>query len=74
MEQDAVDLLEIDAFGLVRHSFEQTGLTKVAGAALEAVGGADDEGEGFLGKGVVGETDSVENQFPQQDRVGAASV
>ena len=52
LEQDAVDLLEIDAFGLVPHGFEQTGQAQVARAAQEAVGGADDEGEGFLGKGV----------------------
>ena len=29
LEQDAVDLFEIDAFGLVTHGFEQTGQAKV---------------------------------------------
>jgi len=60
LEQDAVDLFEIDAFGLIADGFEQTGQTQVAGATQEAVGGADDEGEGFLGKGVVGEADGIE--------------
>jgi hypothetical protein len=60
LEQDAVDLLEFDAFGLVAHGFEQTGQTKVAGAAQEAVGGADDESESFLGKSVMSQADGVE--------------
>ena len=60
LEQDAVDLFEIDAFGLIAHGFQETGEAKVAGATQEAIGGADDEGESFLGKSVVGETDGVE--------------
>ena len=39
LEQDAVDLFEIDAFGLIADGFEQTGQTQVAGATQEAVGG-----------------------------------
>lgn len=60
LEQDAVDLFEIDAFGLVAHGFEQTGQAQVAGATQEAVGGTDNEGESFLRKSVVGEADGVE--------------
>ena len=77
LEQDAVDLLEIDAFGLVAHGFEQTGQATVAGAAQEAIGGADDEGEGFLGKGVVGEdeaADLVGVESGDDDRKGNAGL
>ena len=59
-EQDAVDLFEVHAIGLVAHGFEQTGQAKVAGATQEAVGGADNEGEGFLEKGIMGEAEAAD--------------
>lgn len=60
LNEDAVDLLEIDDAGLVPHGFEQAADAQVAGAAKEALAGADDERQGFRGEGVVAQAGAVE--------------
>ncbi len=53
LDEDGVDLLQVDAFGLVADGLQEGTEAEVADAAQEAFSGADDEGEGFLGEGVV---------------------
>jgi hypothetical protein len=48
LEQDAIDLFEIDAFGLIADGFQETGKAKIADTTQEAFGGTRDESEGFL--------------------------
>ena len=49
LNEDVVDLLEVDGAGLVTHRFDKRGQAQVAGAAQEAIGGADDQGQGVRG-------------------------
>jgi hypothetical protein len=72
LEQDTVDLLEIDAFGLVAHGFEQTGQAQVAGPTQEAIGGADEEIKRVGGKGAMGQAAEVE--LGQDKRVDLLGV
>jgi len=54
LEEDGVDLLEIDGFGVVPDGFDQCADTEVSGSSEGAFGAAGDEVEGFLGEGGVG--------------------
>jgi len=43
LNENAVDLLEIDGADLVAHGLDQRTEAEIAGAAQQALGGADDE-------------------------------
>ena len=60
LEQDAVDVGQLDGFGIVTDGFEQGGNAKVAGTTQEAIGGADDEIERLGGKGTMSQAAEVE--------------
>ena len=60
LEQDAVDVGQFDGFGVVADGFQQRGDAQVAGATQEAIGGADDQIEGFGGKSAMGQAAQVE--------------
>ena len=45
---------------LVAHRFDERTQAEIAGAAQQALAGADDEGQGFLGEGVVAQAGAVE--------------
>ena len=60
LDEDAVDLFEIDGSGLVADGFDQGTQTEIAGSAQESFAGADDQGQGFLGEGVVAQAGTVE--------------
>ena len=60
LDEDAVDLFEVHDAGLVAHGFDERAQAEVAGAAQEAFAGADDQGQGFRGEGVVAQAGAVE--------------
>ena len=60
LDEDAVDLFEVHDAGLVADGFDQRAQAQVAGAAQKAFAGADDEGQGFGGEGVVAQPGAVE--------------
>jgi len=60
LDEDAVDLLEVHDAGLVADSFDERTQTQIASAAQESFAGADDQGQGFRGEGVVAEAGTVE--------------
>jgi hypothetical protein len=66
-------LFEIDDPGLVADRLDQGGQTEVAGAAQEALGGANDQGQGVLGEGVVAQGRSV-NWVKMKASVSSCSV
>ena len=81
LNEDVVNLLEIDRAGLVAHGFDERRQTEVAGPAQQALGGADDEGQGVGGEGVVAQAGAVElgqdegfgglgSEAGQDDRIG----
>src|SRR6266404_347376 len=53
LNEDPVDLLEIDDADLIAHSLDQRTEAEISGAAQQALGGADDEGQGVRREGVV---------------------
>jgi hypothetical protein len=60
LEEDAVDLLEVNGAGLIPDRFDEGADAQIPGAAQEALGGTDDEGERVLGEGVVPQSGPVE--------------
>lgn len=60
LHEDAVDLFQIDDAFLVADGFEQGTQAEVLGATQEPFTGADDEGQGVVGEGVVAETGAIE--------------
>ena len=85
LDEDAVDLFEVHDAGLVADGFDERAQTQVAGAAQQAFAGADDEGQGFGGEGVVAQAGAVElvqderfdgfgSQARQQRRVSDAGA
>ena len=60
LDEDAVDLFEVHDAGLVADGFDERAQAEVAGAAQQAFAGADDEGQGFRGEGVVAQAGAVE--------------
>jgi len=60
LEQDRIDLLEIDGFGLVAHGFDECADAEVSDGPERAFGAAGDEVDGFFGEGGVGQADAVE--------------
>jgi len=60
LDEDFVDDLDADGFGSCADSFEEAGECEVSGSAEDAVGGADDEGDGLGGEDVMAETCFVE--------------
>ena len=60
LEQDGVDLLEIDGFGLVAHGFDHGSDAEVSDGSESAFGASGDEVDGFFGKGGVGQADALE--------------
>ena len=55
-----VDLFEVHDAGLVADRLDERAEAQVAGAAQEALAGADDQGQGFRGEGVVAQAGAVE--------------
>ena len=66
LHEDAVDLFQIDDAFLVADGFEQGAQAEVLGAAQESFAGADDEGQGVVGEGVVAEAGAIE--LVEEDR------
>ena len=60
LNEDPIDLFEVNEFGLIADGFEQRADAEVFDSAEDAFGGADDEGDGFFGEGVVSETGAIE--------------
>jgi hypothetical protein len=60
LQKYAVDLGEVDGFGVITNRFEQGGDAEVATASEQTFGGAEDQIEGLLGEGVVSQTHAVE--------------
>ena len=60
LEQDAVDVGQLDGFGIVADGFQQRGDAQVARTTQEAVGGADEEIERLGGKGAMSQAAQVE--------------
>jgi len=60
LDEDGVDLGQVDGAGLGSDGFEQAAEGEVSGAAKKSLGGADDEGERFLGEDAVSEAGAVE--------------
>ena len=60
LNEDAVDLFKVHDAGLVADGFDERTQAQVAGAAQEAFAGADDEGQGFGGEGVVTQTGAIQ--------------
>jgi hypothetical protein len=78
-------LLEVHDTGLGAHGLDERAQAEVAGASQESLAGADDEGEGLGGEGVVAQAGAVElvederfdgfgAQAGQQGRVGDAGA
>jgi len=83
--EDAVDLFKIDDACLIAHGFDEGTDSQVAQTAEDALGGADYQGQGFLGEGVVTEAGAIElgqekglqsirGQARQDDRIGDAGA
>jgi hypothetical protein len=53
-------LFEVHDAGLVAHRFDEGTQAEIAGAAQEALAGADDESQRFLGEGIVAQAGAVE--------------
>ena len=60
LHQHGVDLFEIDDFGLIADSFYQGSDTEVLDRPQGALGDAQDEIDGLVGEGFVGQSDEVE--------------
>lgn len=60
LHEDGVDLFEIDGFGLVADGFYQGTDAEVFDGPQRAFGEAEDEVDGFVGEGLVGQADEVE--------------
>lgn len=60
LNEDVVDLLELDGADLVAHGFDQRAQAQVAGAAQQALGGADDQGQGVGAEGVMAQAGAVQ--------------
>ena len=60
LDEDAVDLFEVHDAGLVADGFDERAQAQVAGAAQESFAGADDQGQGVGGEGVVAQAGAVE--------------
>jgi hypothetical protein len=85
LDEDAIDLFEVHDAGLVADGFDERTQTQIAGAAQESFAGADDQGQGFRGEGVVAQPgpiqltedelfDHFRPQTRQHDRVGDAGT
>src|SRR5271165_6347191 len=83
LNEDPVDLLEIDGADLIAHGLDQRTEAEIAGAAQQALGGADNEGQGVRGEGIVAQARAVQlrqdellgglwPQAQQDDRIGDA--
>ena len=60
LHEDVVDLFEVHDAGLVAHGFDERAQAEVAGAAQEALAGADDQGQGLGAEGVVAQAGPVQ--------------
>jgi hypothetical protein len=60
LNEDAVDLFEIDGAGLVADGFDQGTQTEIAGSTQESCARANDQGQDFLGEGVVAQAGTLE--------------
>jgi len=60
LEQDAVDMGQLDGFGVVADGFQERGDAQVAGTTQEAIGGADDQIERLGGKSAMSQAAEVE--------------
>ena len=85
LKQDAIDLLEIDALGVVPHGFQQASPAEVFSASQQPIGGAHDQGQGLLGKRAVGQghrikltldevCDLIRVEFGHHDRISDAGL
>lgn len=60
LHEDGVDLLAADGFGLVADGFNEGSDAEVADGSKDAFRDADDQGDGFVAEGAVGEAGFVE--------------
>jgi hypothetical protein len=60
LDENAVDLFEVHNAGLVADGFDERTQAQVTGASQQTFAGADDEGQGFRGEGVVTQAGAVE--------------
>ena len=60
LDEHVIDLLEINDAGLVTDRFNESAQAEIAGAAQEALAGADDQGQGLSGKGVVTQASPIQ--------------
>jgi hypothetical protein len=60
LQEDAVDVVDVDALVGGADRLDQAADAEVAGLAQDAVGGADNEVDGGSGEGVVGQSDAIE--------------
>ena len=67
LEENGVDLLEIDGFGVIPHGFDQGTDAEVSDGSERAFGAPGDEVDGFFGEGGMGQPDAVELRV---DKVG----
>ena len=68
LNEHAIDLFEVDDAGLVANGFNQGAEAKIARAAQESLAGANDQGQRFLGKGVMAQTGAI--QLAQDELFG----
>jgi hypothetical protein len=75
LDEDAVDLFEVHDTRLVADGFDERTQTQIASAAQESFAGADDQGQGFRGKGVVAQAGAIQLiQHELFDRFGRQAL
>jgi hypothetical protein len=60
LNEHAIDLFEVHDPGLVAHGFDEGAEAEIARAAQESLAGANDQGQRFLGEGVMAQTGAIE--------------
>jgi len=60
LKEDAIDLFEVNLFGLIPDGFQEAGEAEIADSADNAFGGTDDESQRLFGEGVVAEACAIE--------------
>ena len=74
LHEDGVDLLKVDDFGLIPHGLDHGTNAEVLYAPEDAFGHFYDEVEGFIGKGVVRESDAIELSVNELGKVLAGEL
>jgi hypothetical protein len=62
LDEHAIDWFEVHDAGLVAHRFDEGTQAEIAGAAQEALAGADDQSQRFLGEGIVAQAGTIEGR------------